>query len=139
MSALPNSALVLMLANLTMKMQKRLGSALTPHGLSFTEYLVLRELVNAPGKKCRRIDLAETVGLSASGVTRLLNPMEKVGLVKKEEAPRDARVSLVAPTRVGEKIFRESDITIAHTSDAFLSALGEADKATFGRMVTALL
>ena len=43
----------------------------------------------------KRIDLAEQVGLSASGVTRMLLPMEKIGLISKEEGARDARVSLV--------------------------------------------
>ena len=139
MSAVSSTELVLLLSNLTTRMQKRFGGALTPHGLSFTEYLVLRELAGAPSKKLRRIDLAETIGLSASGVTRLLNPMEKVGLVKKEDAPRDARVSLVAITRAGEKIFRDSDVAIGHSAEAFLSALGETDRKTFNRLATTLL
>ncbi|MDZ7871614.1 MAG: MarR family transcriptional regulator [Rheinheimera sp.] len=43
----------------------------------------------------RRSDLVELVGLSPSGITRLLLPLEKIGRVEKERNPRDARVSLV--------------------------------------------
>lgn len=43
----------------------------------------------------RRIDLAEKIGLTASGVTRILLPMEKIGLVSREINERDARVSYV--------------------------------------------
>jgi DNA-binding MarR family transcriptional regulator len=43
----------------------------------------------------RRGDLAEKLGLTASGVTRLLLPMEKIGLVRREADKSDARVSYV--------------------------------------------
>ena len=108
MSTCPEGELLIKLANLQTRIQKRLSSALAPHGISFTEYLVLFQLNQAPGKTMRRIDLAEKVGLSASGVTRLLNPMQKIGLVKKEENARDARVSLVALTGTGNTIFQDA-------------------------------
>ncbi len=135
----PSTALALSLNGATTKMQKRLAGALTPHGLSFTEYLVLRQLASAPQKRLRRIDLADTIGLSASGVTRLLNPMEKVGLVKKEAAPRDARVSLVGLTPTGEQIYRESDVSITHAADDFFAALDEHGRQKLSRLAMSLL
>lgn len=54
----------------------------------------------------RRIDLADSVGLSPSAVTRLLAPMEKPGLVEKEANPRDARVSLVKLSTAGAGVKR---------------------------------
>lgn len=44
----------------------------------------------------RRIDLADAIGLTASGITRLLLPMEKIRLVRREAHDGDARVSYVA-------------------------------------------
>lgn len=70
--------------------------------LGLTEFLILLQLVRAPGHKMRRIDLAESVGLTASGVTRLLAPMEKIGLVKREMHPADLRVSFVAIAKGGK-------------------------------------
>ena len=64
-------------------------------GLGLSEFMILYYLACAPDKKLRRIDLAGKVGLTASGVTRLLLPMEKIGLVNKETNPDDARVSFV--------------------------------------------
>jgi DNA-binding MarR family transcriptional regulator len=55
----------------------------------------------APEGRLRRIDLADTIGLTASGITRLLLPMEKVGLVRREAHDGDARVSYVAITPGG--------------------------------------
>lgn len=64
--------------------------------LWLNEFIVLYHLENAPNKTLRRIDLAEKVWLTASGITRLLLPMEKIGLVEKKVNPHDARVSLVS-------------------------------------------
>lgn len=120
------------------KMQKQLSGPLSMHGIGFSEYLVLRHLCQAPDKKLRRIDLADSVGLSASGVTRLLNPMQKIGLVAKEEAPRDARVSLVALTEAGERIFQESDATFAVIAQRVLSALDSHEKNALAETVDKL-
>ena len=65
------------------------------NGLSFTEFMILSCLSEASDEKMRRIDLAEKIGLTASGVTRLLIPMGKIGLVKREMTEHDARVRFV--------------------------------------------
>jgi len=64
-------------------------------GLGFQDFLVMYHISHAPDGVLRRIDLAEKMGMSASGVTRLLMPMEKIGLILKESHAHDARVSLV--------------------------------------------
>ena len=61
----------------------------------FNDFIVLYYLYLSPEKKLRRIDLAQKVWLTASWVTRLLLPMEKIWLVYKESNQSDARVSLV--------------------------------------------
>jgi len=72
-------------------------------GLGFNEFVILFHLNEAPNKKIRRIDLAEKMGLTASGVTRILIPMEKIGLIKKETTAKDARVSYVTITSSGQR------------------------------------
>ncbi len=77
-------------------------------GIGFNEFVILFHLNQAPDKKIRRIDLAEKMGLTASGVTRILAPMEKIGLIKKETAARDARISYVAITSSGKRNLTET-------------------------------
>ncbi len=105
------------------KIQKRVSNTLAIHGLSLSDYLVLNQLFNAPTKALRRSDLAEEVGLSPSGITRLLNPLEKIGLVDKEPNPRDARVSMVALTESGEKTFRDAQITFSQVASSMFDPL----------------
>jgi DNA-binding MarR family transcriptional regulator len=81
------------------------------HGIGFTDFVILYLLSQAAGGRMRRIDLAEKVGITASGVTRILLPMEKTGLVTREAAERDARVSFVVLTEGGRRIFEEAKVT----------------------------
>ena len=131
--------LIVQLANLQTKIQKRLGGALSPHGISFTEYMVLSHLLEVKGKGMRRVDLAEKVGLSASGVTRLLNPMQKTGLISKEENARDARVSLVAITKAGEGICRDAEVSFNQTAEDLMAALSAKQQAKLIGFTHALL
>jgi DNA-binding MarR family transcriptional regulator len=117
------SHLVMGIINLQNTIQKRVGSALSVHGLGLTEFLVLNQLFSAPKQMMRRIDLAEQVGLSPSGITRLVNPMEKIGLINKKENPRDARVSLVALSNAGKRIYEEAKVSFEHASTALFEPL----------------
>lgn len=77
-------------------------------GLGFSEFLVLYHLAQAEGQQMRRVDLADKVGLTASGVTRLLLPMEKVGYIKSGPAESDARVRLVVLASGGKQRLHEA-------------------------------
>jgi DNA-binding MarR family transcriptional regulator len=53
------------------------------HDLTLTDYEVLLRLANAEGRLMRRVDLADSVQLTASGITRLLDGLERAGYVEK--------------------------------------------------------
>lgn len=125
MTTSTHAELLINLINLNAKIQRLLSGPLSCHGISLTEYLVLRQLKRAPNLKMRRIDLAQAVGLSASGITRLLNPMQKIGLVAKEEAARDARVSLVGLTEAGEKILADAETSFDNVAQSLLGSLDD--------------
>ena len=78
------------------------------NGISFNEFIILLQLSNSDEGKMRRVDLADKVGLTASGVTRLLLPMEKIGLVKKQADPRDARASYISIASGGKQKLEEA-------------------------------
>lgn len=77
-------------------------------GLGFNDFLILFHLSHATDGKVRRIDLAQSMGLTASGITRLLAPMEKIGLVKRESNAMDARVSYVVLAKGGKRMLEEA-------------------------------
>jgi DNA-binding MarR family transcriptional regulator len=64
----------------------------TEHGLTINDYEVLLHISRAPDRRMRRVDLAKRVVLSPSGITRLLDGLQRSGLVCKELCASDARV-----------------------------------------------
>ncbi|MBR9813078.1 MarR family transcriptional regulator [bacterium] len=123
MSLSQDARTVLGLINLNSKVHRRLGGALSVHGLGVSELLVLIALREAPSRTMRRVDLAERVGLTASGITRLLNPLEKVGLVEKTQGARDARVSLVALSAGGQRMLEDVEVAVNDTAKSLLAPL----------------
>lgn len=134
-----NGELIIALAFLQTQLLKQVDNHLSPHGISFSEFMVMYYLNNAPKKTMRRIDLAENIGLSASGVTRLLNPMEKIKLVQKELNPRDARVSLVKLSGAGEQIFNDAMVSFEQSAESILKPLNSKQIASLFELTKALL
>lgn len=132
------SNLLLDLIHLNTRIQRQLAGPLSFHGISLTEYLVLRQLHQAPNRTMRRVDLAQQVGLSASGVTRLLNPMQKTGLIEKQEALRDARVSLVGLTSAGEKIFRDAGASFDDVAQSLMGEISSKDQSSLSRIISSI-
>lgn len=109
--------------------------SLSVHGLGFNDFVILYVLYSSSESRMRRIDLAEKIGLTASGVTRLLNPLEKIGLVSRESNERDARVSYVVITPNGKKIFEEAKLSAENITKKILTS----KKSKSLRMVNELL
>ncbi len=135
MTAHREGELVERIINFQSKIQRRVGAALSAHGIGLSEYLVLNQLHLAPNQMLRRTDLAERVGMTPSGITRLLNPMEKIGLIEKEQNPRDARVSLVSLTEPGQRIFEESRTSFEFASAALVEGLDRKQLGTLADLL----
>jgi DNA-binding MarR family transcriptional regulator len=78
------------------------------HGLTVNEYETLLLLAQAENRHMRRVDLAGSLQLTPSGVTRLLDGLRAQGLVDKEECPGDARVTYAVLTAPGGEKLREA-------------------------------
>ena len=72
------------------------------HGLTLNDYEVLLHLSRADGRRLRRVDLAERVLLTPSGITRLLEGLERAGFVERAACESDARVTYAQLTDEGE-------------------------------------
>jgi DNA-binding MarR family transcriptional regulator len=107
MSSSENLEFCLRLTRAYATLTRRLDNALSSlHGLSFSDFMILYYLDRAPEFRLRRVDLAERLGVTASGVTRSLLPMEKLGLVSRQPDPRDARVGYASLTDTGQQLLK---------------------------------
>jgi DNA-binding MarR family transcriptional regulator len=109
------------------------------HGLTLNDYEVLLHLSHAEGRMLRRVDLAESVLLTASGITRLLEGLERAGFVCKETCTSDARVSYAKLTDTGRVKLKEAAEThLRGIDELFLSRYSGSELATLAELLTRL-
>jgi DNA-binding MarR family transcriptional regulator len=77
------------------------NEVLTPRGLTFNDFEALLHLGRADDNRPRRVDLAELLLLSPSGVTRLLDGLVEAGLIENVSCADDARVTWAKLTDEG--------------------------------------
>ena len=92
-------------------------------GMTVTDFEVLRRLGAEEGGRMRRVDLAPAVGLTPSGITRLLDGLEAAGLVCKEHCSSDARVTYAAITTEGRRALADAAATHLVTLEALFAEL----------------
>src|SRR5438034_7258334 len=94
---------------------------LNAHGLTLNDYEVLLHLSRAEGGMMRRVDLADSILLTASGITRLLDGLERAGFVGKQTCQSDARVSYAQITDAGRaKLSEAAQTHLAGVDELFL-------------------
>lgn len=79
----------------------RFAAQVEEHGLSPVEFEVLTRLARSPGNQLRMTDLAAQTSLSTSGATRVVDRMERDGLLCRRACPSDRRSSYAVVTRTG--------------------------------------
>ena len=75
------------------------------HGLPLSSYEVLLTVADAPGERMRMSEIADSVLLSRSGVTRLVDRLERDGLVERIPCEDDARGQYAVLTDRGRQAF----------------------------------
>jgi DNA-binding MarR family transcriptional regulator len=125
-SQTPPQALLLSLADTWSRLERRLDHALSgARGIRFAEYRMLRALADAPGGGLSRVDLASAVGLTPSGVTRALQPLEKLHIVATTRSERDARLALAALTDAGRELVSDASGVLDDVAGSLLGELGD--------------
>ena len=124
-------------ASLTRQLSARLESE---HGLTLNDYDVLVQLAHAEGRQLRRVDLARSVLLSASGITRLLDGLERAGWVEKGTCRSDARVTYAVLTEAGLAKYRGARTShLADVEAVFGSRFTEEERCTLSGLLLQLL
>jgi len=79
----------------------RFAAQFDQHRLSTVEFEVLMRLARSPQNRLRMTDLAGQTSLSTSGVTRVVDRMDRGGLIRREACPSDRRSSFAVITEAG--------------------------------------
>lgn len=114
--------LLLAFASAWNRIERSLDSNLgSIRGISLAEYRLLRALADAPNSRASRVDLAYAVGMTPSGVTRALQPMEKLGVVTTIRSKRDARLAIAALSPAGRDLVDDASGVLNDSMKALLA------------------
>ena len=109
------------------------------HGLTINDYEALLHLSRAAGERMRRVDLAGLLILTASGVTRLLDGLERAGYVDKATCDSDNRVTYAVLTDTGRrKLERASRSHVVAIRKLFGAVLNEEELTTLAELLDRL-
>lgn len=98
------------------------------HGLPLSAYEVLMYLTDADDGRLRMGELADALLLSRSGLTRLVDRLERQGLVNRERCDDDARGYFAQLTPAGRRLLAKArPAHLAGVREHFLSRLSEGD------------
>jgi DNA-binding MarR family transcriptional regulator len=106
------------------------------HGLGLSDFAAIHHLAEAPGGRLRRVDLAQRLAVTPSGITRLLGPLERRGIVSRESDGHDARATYAVLTRSGKTLAKDATATVTAIAESILGSLGDRDRAAFAKLAT---
>ncbi len=110
------------------------------HQLPLSSFEVLIELEQASGRRLRMSELANRVALSRSGLSRLIDRLERDGLTERESCAEDLRGSFAVLTRRGRARLREAEPAFAEAvSKQFLRHFNKAELAAFADLCGRLI
>jgi MarR family 2-MHQ and catechol resistance regulon transcriptional repressor len=97
----PRITAIGLLAETFTGLSARFAAQFAGHKLSAVEFEVLMRLARSPGHELRMTELAAQTSLSTSGVTRVVDRMERDGLLRRRACPTDRRSSYAGVTTAG--------------------------------------
>jgi DNA-binding MarR family transcriptional regulator len=100
----------------------------TEHDLPLSSYEVLITLQAAPDRRCRMAELADRVLLSRSGTTRLVDRLEREGLLERDNCTSDGRGTYAVLTEAGEALLARARPThLEDVRERFLRHFDQAE------------
>lgn len=109
----------------------------TEHALTLSDYEVLLHLWRAPDQRLRRTDLAERVLLTPSGITRLLDGLERCSYVDRAECATDRRVTYAVLTDTGlEKLLAARETHLEGVRTLFADRYDDEELETLAELLS---
>lgn len=116
------------------RVRRRMGALLAPHGLSLAQYNALRILRGA-GDPLPTLEVGARMIERTPGVTRLLDGLERKGLVRRERSEEDRRTVLCRITPAGVRLLSELDSPVARSDLSAVEDLEDGETETLERLL----
>jgi len=128
--------LAAMFAPLARALAAREEPVLHAHRISMWGYVVLTALVDQPVRT--QAALAQAINADKSRIIRVLDDLQRRGLIKRQPDAADRRVHLLALTPAGDRLRRSVEAAIRDSEKDVLASLPPADREAFLRSLKTL-
>ena len=118
--------------------RRRFGRVVEPHGISGQQYNVLRILRGARPEALPTLAIAERMIEQTPGITRLLDRLERKGLVRRERCATDRRQVLCEITAPGLAVLKQLEAPLSRTHREMLGRLPAGDLRSLIRILDAI-
>ncbi|MCW2522631.1 MAG: transcriptional regulator, MarR family [Frankiales bacterium] len=109
------------------------------HKIALASYDVLVQLAEASDNRLRMAELADAVLISRSGLTRLVDRLQREGLVERQPDPEDARGLYTVLTSKGRQALRDASIVhLAGVSRLYIDRLSPGELTELARLMIKL-
>jgi DNA-binding MarR family transcriptional regulator len=106
------------------------------HGLTINDYEAMLRLSRAENRRLKRVELADSLLLTPSGITRLLDGLERADYVEKGSCDSDARVTYAVLTDAGLDKLREASTShVAQIREFFEQRFDDNELATLADLL----
>ena len=105
----------------------------SPDDLTLAQYYLLQPLARDERAPLSR--LAESAGIAAPTATRVIDGLEKAGLVRRERSVSDRRAVLISLTRTGRRRFERKHEQLAQRRRRLYDNLDPGERAQSGRLL----
>jgi DNA-binding MarR family transcriptional regulator len=102
------------------------GAAAANGGLTLSQYGLLEGLISRPAARVQ--DLAENAGITPSTATRILDALERRGVVRRARSREDRRVVAVSLTDLGRALLEDQQEWLRGRQRAFYALLPAAEQ-----------
>lgn len=120
------------------QVRRKLSAAVEPSGLTLQQYNVLRILRGAGAEGLPTLEVAERMIEQAPGITRLIDRLEKKGLVARGRSARDRRQVFCRILPAGLRLLEKLDEPVDRADDACLAMLSRSDRLRLIRLLEAV-
>lgn len=107
--------------------RRHVGEVVAPHGVTLSQYNVLRILRGAEPGGLSINDVAERLIERHPGITRMLDRLERHGWVRRERQADDRRMILCHLTASGRKLVNHLDDPVQKADDEVVAGLSDGD------------
>lgn len=132
-----NDNIGVILATLSREQRKRMDALLTDYGLHVGQEMLLMNVAEADG--CTQNEIAECLGIQPATVTRMLQRVERSGLIERRKDPDDNRVTRVYLTEAGRQQERRLNDLWTTVEGDLVNGMTSAEQALLRRLLMQML